>query len=77
VAALGAGTVAAAIVFWRAHGDPATTARADLVVQGVLTLVVSMGFLNAHRAAGRRPALESVLARGRRAPGTDRPEGRS
>jgi O-antigen/teichoic acid export membrane protein len=77
VAALGAGTAAAAIVFWRAHGDPATTARADLVVQGVLTLVMSVGFLNAHRAVGRRPALESVLARGRRASGTERPEGRS
>jgi len=63
VAALGAGTVAASIVVYRAHGNPSSTARADLLVQGVLTIVVAVGFLNAHRAVGRRPALESVLAR--------------
>jgi O-antigen/teichoic acid export membrane protein len=77
VAALGAGTVALAIVVYRAHGDPAPTARADLVVQAVLTLVVSAGFLNAHRAVGRRPRLESVLARDHRTPGTGWPEGQS
>jgi O-antigen/teichoic acid export membrane protein len=73
VAVLGAGTIAAAVVFYRAHGNPATTARADLVVQGLVTVVVAVGFLYAHKEVGRRPRLESVLARGRRGSGATRP----
>lgn len=75
VAVLGAGTVAAAIFVYRAHGEPAATARADLAVQGVLAVVVAVGFLNAHRAVGRRPRLES-FARGPRTSGVGRPEAR-
>jgi uncharacterized membrane protein len=73
VAVLGAGTVAAGVVFYRAHGNPATTARADLVIQGLVTVVVAVGFLYAHKEVGRRPRLESVLARGRRGSGAARP----
>jgi O-antigen/teichoic acid export membrane protein len=58
VAVLGAGTAAAAVVFYRAHGDPATTARADLVVQALLAGVVGLGFLRLHKVADRRPGLE-------------------
>jgi O-antigen/teichoic acid export membrane protein len=77
VVVLGVGTAAAAIVFYRAHGNRISTARDDLLVQGVLTVVVAVGFLYAHRAAGRRLGVESVLVRGGRAAGSGRPEGRS
>ncbi len=58
VVALGAGTAAAAVVFYEAHGDPARTARADLVIQCLLAAVVGFGFLRVHKVSGRRPGLQ-------------------
>ncbi len=58
VAVLGAGTAAAAVVFYQAHGEPLDTARADLLVQAVLVGVVSFGFLRVHKVARRRPGLQ-------------------
>lgn len=58
VVVLGAGTAAAAVVFYQAHGDPSRTARADLVVQALLAGVVGVGFLRVHKVAGRRPGLQ-------------------
>ncbi len=58
VAVLGAGTAAAAVVFYQAHGDPSKTARADLVVQALLAGLVGVGFLRVHKVAGRRPGLQ-------------------
>jgi len=58
VIVLGAGTAAAAVVFYQAHGDPSRTARADLVVQALLAGVVGVGFLRVHKVAGRRAGLQ-------------------
>ncbi len=58
VAVLGAGTAAAAVTFYQAHGDPSRTARSDLVVQALLAAVVGVGFLRVHKVARRRPGLQ-------------------
>ena len=58
VAVLGAATVAAAAVFYQAHGDASRTARADLIVQALLAAIVGVGFLRAHKVERRRPGLQ-------------------
>lgn len=71
VAVLGAGTVVAAVALYEAHGQPISTARADLCVQAGLTCVVGIGFAVAHRevanrVVAKRTGLESLPAPGQK-----------
>ena len=54
---LAAGTAAAAFAVYAAHGNPAKTARADLLVQFAIVVVVGIGFVASHRDPSRRGGL--------------------
>jgi len=59
---LGAGTVGLGFAVWGAHGDPAKTARADLMVQAVLMALLAVGFLRVHQVGPSGTGLESLPA---------------
>jgi O-antigen/teichoic acid export membrane protein len=50
---LAAGTAAAAVAIYEAHGVPSRTARADLFAQAAIAVVVGIGFVAAHRNPGQ------------------------
>ncbi len=55
---LAAGTAALAVAVYAAHGNPAKTAKADLLVQMVIVVVVGIGFVASHKDASRRAGVE-------------------